>query len=167
MACRFRSQTDHRTGRMQCLYCRLQRSFLGRQHCPSRKYLPTCILRKSKLTTYHQIRSKALIHNAISFIAPTVGLIAGLVGTSFFYGVNASNTTSSLQSWSCQWSAIDMNMKPHFRTLCKESKAALYLMVMMIPLQVIVMSTLAIGAIIEKKQQHVVVHESKGSPAMS
>jgi hypothetical protein len=108
-----------------------------------------------------------LIHNAISFIAPTVGLIAGLVGTSFFYGVNASNTTSSLQSWSCQWSAIDMNMKPHFRTLCKESKAALYLMVMMIPLQVIVMSTLAIGAIIEKKQQHVVVHESKGSPAMS
>jgi hypothetical protein len=94
-------------------------------------------------------------------------LIAGLVGTSFFYGVNASNTTFSLQSWSCQWSAIDMNMKPHFRTLCKESKTALYLMVMMIPLQVIIMLTVVVGAISEKKQRQVVVHERKGSPAMS
>jgi hypothetical protein len=108
-----------------------------------------------------------LIHSSISFIAPAVGLIAGLVGTSFFYGVNSSNTTSSLQSWTCQWSAIDMNMKPHFSTLCKESKVALYLIVMMIPLQVIVMSTVVVGAITEKKQRRAVVHERKGSPAMS
>ncbi|EPE36179.1 hypothetical protein GLAREA_05517 [Glarea lozoyensis ATCC 20868] len=113
------------------------------------------------------IRNKTLIHTIISFIAPTVGLIAGLVGTSFFYGVNSSSTTHSLQSWSCQWSAIDMNMKPHFRTLCKESKTALYLMVMMIPLQVIVMSLVAFGAVAEKKQRQIVVHERKGSPAMS
>jgi hypothetical protein len=40
-------------------------------------------------------------------------------------------------------------------------------MVMMIPLQVIVMLTVVAGAISEKKQLQVGVHERKGSPAMS
>jgi hypothetical protein len=40
-------------------------------------------------------------------------------------------------------------------------------MVMMIPLQVIVMSLVAFGAVTEKRQRQVVVHERKGSPAMS
>jgi len=113
------------------------------------------------------LRRKASLHTVISYIAPAVGLIVALVAISFFYGVNASNTTHSLQSWSCQWSAIDMNMKPHFGTLCKESKAGLYLMVMMIPLEVLVLSIVAFGAVTEKKQRRVGVPERKGSPALS
>ncbi|KAG9239230.1 hypothetical protein BJ875DRAFT_448761 [Amylocarpus encephaloides] len=112
-----------------------------------------------------ELRAIQLKYRGIAFLAPTVGLIAGLVGTSFFYGVNASNTTSSLQSWSCQWSAIDMNIKPHWGTLCRQSKAGLYLMVMMIPLQVIVLSAGAVGVFAAKPR--LVVRERKGSPAMS
>ncbi|KAF4631799.1 hypothetical protein G7Y89_g6334 [Cudoniella acicularis] len=110
-------------------------------------------------------RNKALIHLSISYLCPVIALAAGLIGTSFFYGVNSSNTVSSLQSWSCQWSAIDMDVKPYWGTLCKESKVALYLTVMMIPLQIIILGTLAWGALAGKKQP--VIHERKGSPAMS
>jgi hypothetical protein len=58
-----------------------------------------------------------------------------------------------------------MDTKPHWGTLCKESKAALYLTVMLIPLEVLVLTAAAWGAFAEKKQ--LVVHERKGSPAMS
>ncbi|RDL40411.1 Uncharacterized protein BP5553_00390 [Venustampulla echinocandica] len=110
-------------------------------------------------------RNKPLIQSSVAFLAPGVCLIAGLIGTSFFYGVNSSNTVSSIQSWSCQWSSIPMDAKPHWGTLCKESKAALYLMVMMIPLQVLVLGAAALGAVSQTKQP--VVVERKGSPAMS
>ena len=43
--------------------------------------------------------------------------------------------------------------------------AALYLTVMLIPLEVLILGTVAFGAFVEKKQ--VVHHERKGSPAMS
>ncbi|KAH6681797.1 hypothetical protein B0J14DRAFT_577184 [Halenospora varia] len=112
------------------------------------------------------VRNKNLIHLSISYLCPVIGLIAGLVGISFFYGVNSSNTVSTIQSWSCQWSSIDMQVKPHWGALCKESKTALYLMVMMIPLQVIILGAAAFGAFATKKQQPV-THERKGSPAMS
>ena len=58
-----------------------------------------------------------------------------------------------------------MNVQPHWGQLCKESKVALYLMVMCIPVEVIVVGTVALGAVAEKK--HLVVRERKGSPAMS
>jgi len=111
------------------------------------------------------IQSKPFIHNSISFLTPTISLIAGLIATSFFYGVNASNTNFSLHSWSCQWSGVDMTVQPHWDILCNESKVALYLTVMLIPLQVIVLGTVAFGVFAEKKTQ--VGTQRKGSPAMS
>ena len=38
-----------------------------------------------------------------------------------------------------------MNTKPHWGALCKESKVALYLSVMMIPLQLLVLGTVVLG----------------------
>jgi len=120
---------------------------------------------KLMLTLLYQVRSKPLVNNSILLLAPTICLIAALVSTSFFYGVNSSTTTSSLHSWSCQWSAVDMTIKPHWGTLCKESKAALYLMIMLIPLELLIFGTVTVSMFVAKKQ--VVVHERKGSPAMS
>jgi len=111
------------------------------------------------------IRNNPLVRTSVSFVIPAICLIAALIGMSFFYGVNASNNVFSLQAWSCQWSSIDMNVKPHWGTLCKESKAALYLMVMIVPLEVLVLGTAAWGAFTEKKQ--LIVREKTGSPAMS
>lgn len=62
-------------------------------------------------------------------------------------------------------------MKPHWGSLCKESKTGLYLMVMMIPLQVIVLSTVVVGMFAVKAKANVARDEEnrerKGSPAMS
>lgn len=58
-----------------------------------------------------------------------------------------------------------MTIKPHWGTLCKESKAALYLMIMLIPLELLIFGTVAVSMFVAKKQ--VAVHERKGSPAMS
>jgi len=111
------------------------------------------------------IRSKPFIHNSISFLTPIISLIAGLIATSFFYGVNASTTNFSLHSWSCQWMDVDMTVQPHWDMLCKESKVALYLTVMIIPLQVLVLGTVAFGLFAEKKTP--VGTQRKGSPALS
>lgn len=111
------------------------------------------------------IRSKPLVHTSMSFLAPLVCLVAGLIGTSFFYGVNASSSTFSLHGWSCQWSSLDMNVEPHWNMLCRESKVALYLTVMMIPIQVVVLGTVAAEAFFQKKTS--ALPERKGSPAMS
>lgn len=111
------------------------------------------------------IRNNALIHSSVSFAAPAIAVVAALVATSFFYGVNASNTVNSLKSWSCQWSDISMNVEPHWGQLCKESKTALYLMVMCIPVEFLALSAAAWGAFSEKKL--LVIEERKGSPAMS
>jgi len=56
-----------------------------------------------------------------------------------------------------------MDTKPHWGTLCKESKASLYLTVMLIPLEILVLGA-AFFTIVAKRKQ-VVVHERKGSPA--
>ncbi|KAG0652060.1 hypothetical protein D0Z07_1461 [Hyphodiscus hymeniophilus] len=111
------------------------------------------------------IRNNPFTHSTISFAAPTICLIAALIGTSFFYGVNASNTVNSLKSWSCQWSDISMNVQPHWGQLCKESKTALYLTVMCIPVEVLVLATTAWGTM--SVNRPLVITERKGSPAMS
>jgi len=108
-----------------------------------------------------------MMHHSAAFLTPAICLIAGLVGASFFYGVNASNTVYSLQAWTCQWSSVNMTVKPHWNTLCKESKVALYLMVMIIPLEVLVLSSTLSEAIVEKKNVVARDRKGSGSPAMS
>lgn len=56
-----------------------------------------------------------------------------------------------------------MDNPPHYSTLCKQSKAALYLSIALIPIEVIVLGLAAWGFMAEKKA--VVIHERKGSPA--
>jgi hypothetical protein len=58
-----------------------------------------------------------------------------------------------------------MTVQPHWDMLCKESKVALYLTVMIIPLQVLVLGTVVFGVFAEKKSQ--VGAQRKGSPALS
>ncbi|PBP25237.1 hypothetical protein BUE80_DR003710 [Diplocarpon rosae] len=101
----------------------------------------------------------------ISYLAPAVSLVTALVGTLFFYAVDASETNSSLQSWSCQWSSIDMDVQPHWETLCAESRIALSLTIMLIPLQVCVLGAMAWSQRAAKKPS--TPRAPKDSPAMS
>lgn len=54
---------------------------------------------------------------------------------SIFYAINASTEVDSIQSWSCRWDGVAMSMRPHFGTLCKESKAALTLATLLVPVE--------------------------------
>lgn len=58
-----------------------------------------------------------------------------------------------------------MDAKPHWNVLCRETSAALYLMVMMIPLEALVLASVAYSSFAGKK--HTFETERKGSPAMS
>jgi hypothetical protein len=93
------------------------------------------------------------------------GLIAALVATSFFYSINTSNTVDTLQSWTCRWNNVPMTTSPHWDILCKESEAALYMSIAMIPLQLIILGLAGFSYIADKKAPFVVGR--KGSPAMS
>src|SRR5271169_898683 len=86
-----------------------------------------------------QLRTRSHTHSLLSIISPITSLIASLVATSFFYSINASSTVETVLSWTCRWSDVTMTQEPYFGTLCKESKAALYMTIAMIPLQVIVL----------------------------
>jgi hypothetical protein len=57
-----------------------------------------------------------------------------------------------------------LDVKPHFGALCKESKTALYLSVMIIPLEILVLGAGVLGKQGERKSVFI---REKGSPALS
>jgi len=58
-----------------------------------------------------------------------------------------------------------MSSAPHWGALCKESKAALYLTIVIIPLEVLILGLSLWVSSAERKQ--LVIRERKGSPALS
>jgi len=113
------------------------------------------------------VRQRSLIHTIICIATPAASLIATLVATSFFYAINASDTTDTLQSWSCQWSDVVMTQEPHFGRLCKESETALYLTIALLPLEVLVMGLAGTSFLQEKKASSFEERKHSSSPAMS
>ncbi|TQN74934.1 hypothetical protein CSHISOI_00500 [Colletotrichum shisoi] len=96
------------------------------------------------------LRGQTLIHKSLAVATPAVGLIASIIAVSFFYSINASITVDTLQSWSCRWSEVAMLTRPHFGTLCKQSKVGLYLSVLIIPIEVIILGAGAYLMILER-----------------
>jgi hypothetical protein len=113
------------------------------------------------------INSKPLISTSLAVLTPIISLIASLIATSFFYGANRSETNYSLHSWTCQWSSIPMDAQPYWGTLCKESKVALYLMIILIPISVMALGVGSFMGLAAKKNGGGRLAPRKGSPAMS
>ncbi|WQF76019.1 hypothetical protein CDEST_01033 [Colletotrichum destructivum] len=101
-------------------------------------------------TNIKKLRGQTLIHNSLAVATPAVGLIVSIIAVSFFYSINASITVDTLQSWSCRWSEVAMLTRPHFGTLCKQSKVGLYLSVLIIPTEVIILGAAAYQTILER-----------------
>ncbi|KAF3012175.1 hypothetical protein E8E14_006407 [Neopestalotiopsis sp. 37M] len=97
------------------------------------------------------LRSRVSAHTSVCFITPFVGFAASMIAMIFFYAVNASTTVDTLQSWSCQWESVEMKVQPYFGTLCHESKTALYLSVILVPVEAIVLSLAGYQCLLEKK----------------
>ncbi|GKT53347.1 hypothetical protein ColTof4_05528 [Colletotrichum tofieldiae] len=117
------------------------------------------------------LRGQTLIHNSLAVAAPAVGLVASIIAMSFFYSINASITVDTLQSWSCRWSEVVMVTRPHFGTLCKQSKAGLYLSVLLLPIEAIVLGAGVYQMILQRNVSRTsrVVQERRksGSPVPS
>ncbi|KAI0178224.1 hypothetical protein BJ166DRAFT_42749 [Pestalotiopsis sp. NC0098] len=114
------------------------------------------------------LRSKVSAHASMSLIAPFAGFAASMIAMIFFYAVNASTTVDTLQSWSCQWESVEMRVQPYFGTLCRESKTALYLSVILVPVEAIILSLAGYQWMLEKRAASFVVQsEKRDSPTPS
>ncbi|KAI0847877.1 hypothetical protein F5Y00DRAFT_106596 [Daldinia vernicosa] len=113
------------------------------------------------------LRNQTSVHTPLTFAAPFVGFTAVMIGMIFFYAVNTSATNDTLQSWSCQWGFASMGAKPHFGTLCNESRVALYLSVILVPVELIVFTIAGYQSILEKKALGFIPSHKTGSPVPS
>jgi hypothetical protein len=115
-----------------------------------------------------QLRGRTVIHTPLRFAAPFLGFSGALIAMIFFYAINMSTTVDTLQSWTCHWESVGMTVKPHFGTLCRESKTALYLSVILVPLEAIILSLASYQFILERKVDTAGPRSIKyGSPAPS
>ncbi|KAH7263329.1 hypothetical protein BKA59DRAFT_449541 [Fusarium tricinctum] len=96
-------------------------------------------------------RGNAAVKAGVGFAPPAVALIAAIIAMSFFYGVNASTTNDSLQSWTCRWKDVTMNVQPHFGTLCKQSRAGVGLSVMLVPVEAIILGLAVYQLTLERR----------------
>ncbi|KAI1063041.1 hypothetical protein LB507_005977 [Fusarium sp. FIESC RH6] len=115
------------------------------------------------------VRGNAAVKVIITLTPPAIALIAAIISMSFFYGVNASTTHDSLQSWTCRWKDVTMTMQPHFGTLCKQSKASVGLAVMLVPVEAIILGLAAYQFVLEKRSSMTSDGRGRkaGSPALS
>ena len=60
-----------------------------------------------------------------------------------------------------------MNIKPHFGTLCKENKTALYMSVILVPVEAVLLSLAAYQMMLERKATGIAQMRKRGSPALS
>ncbi|KAK8111558.1 uncharacterized protein PG998_008015 [Apiospora kogelbergensis] len=112
------------------------------------------------------LRNSTTLHTPVTFAAPFVGFVAVMIAMIFFYAVNASTTVDTVQSWSCQWESVSMQMKPHFGAICKETKTALYLSIILIPVEALILSLAGYQMMLERKAAGA-ERSRKGSPALS
>lgn len=111
------------------------------------------------------LRSNTPVHTFLTLGSAFVGLVSAIVATSFFYGINRSSVTATIQSWSCHWSDVQMTSEPNFHRMCRQAEAGLYLTVIMIPLFAII-GIVGIMAVVQDKKV-TMIHARKGSPALS
>ncbi|KAI1378198.1 hypothetical protein F4677DRAFT_385860 [Hypoxylon crocopeplum] len=113
------------------------------------------------------LRNRTSVHASVSLTAPFIGFTAVMISMIFFYAVNASISDDTLQSWTCQWGYASMSAKPHFGTLCNESQTALYLSVILVPVELIVLTVAGYQSILERKSVGAMPTRKSGSPVPS
>lgn len=83
-------------------------------------------------------------------LAPLAAFVAALTAMAVFYGVNTSDRADTVQSWSCRWEDVFMTAGPHFGTLCKQSRAGLYLSVLLVPLELVAFAAAGYQLLLER-----------------
>ncbi|KAL1839114.1 hypothetical protein VTJ49DRAFT_1845 [Mycothermus thermophilus] len=81
------------------------------------------------------LRAQTSLHQILTFLTPLLGFIASLAAISVYYAADASDAHDTVLSWTCRWRDVPMSQAPHWGPLCAQSRAALYLAVMLVPLE--------------------------------
>lgn len=97
------------------------------------------------------VRNNSIINLLTLLSLPLIALIVSIVSISVFYSINASTTTDSFQSWTCRWKHVDMQIQPHFGTLCNQSQASVGLSVMLVPLEIIILGMAACQILLKRR----------------
>ncbi|KAI4869437.1 hypothetical protein F4820DRAFT_10031 [Hypoxylon rubiginosum] len=113
------------------------------------------------------LRNQKIVHTSLTFVAPFVSFTGVMISMIFFYAINASTTDDTLQSWSCQWGFANMSARPHFGTLCNESRTALYLSVILVPVELVVLTVAGYQSMLERKSIGARPFRKSGSPVPS
>jgi hypothetical protein len=113
-----------------------------------------------------QLRNKTTVHTSLTFAAPLVGLAAALIAIIFFYTVNASDSVDTFLSWTCRWTSVPMTQQPHWNTLCSQSRAGLYLSILLIPVEAVALGLAGYQLKVEK-YTNAYENARKGSPTLS
>jgi len=120
-------------------------------------------LRKNQTNelSLNQLRSLIGLHRVLSFLAPAIGLITSIVATALQYHINQTSSSSTLQTWACQWQSVSMS-SPNFNVICKETRVALYMTVTLIPLEVVILGLVGTKIVLAKKASNMNAIERKG-----
>ncbi|KAK0711264.1 hypothetical protein B0H67DRAFT_491235 [Lasiosphaeris hirsuta] len=113
------------------------------------------------------LRSKTVAHTSTTFAAPLVGLAAALIAIIFFYAVNASEEVDTFLSWTCRWETVPMTVQPNWGTLCRQSRAGLYLAILLIPVEAAALGLAGFQLKVEKYASNYSSAARKGSPTLS
>ncbi|KAI9167375.1 hypothetical protein HJFPF1_03502 [Paramyrothecium foliicola] len=115
------------------------------------------------------LRRNTVISSVSCLGAPLIGFVLAFIAMAFFYGVNASDTVETFQSWTCRWQGVAMRSEPHFGTLCKQSRAGLGLAVALVPLEAVILGLAAYQIILERKMDRTSTGRGQkaASPALS
>jgi hypothetical protein len=117
------------------------------------------------LTLHHQLRARTALHQPLTLVLPLLSFIAALVAISVYYAADASGAQDTALSWTCRWRDIPMSQEPRWGPLCAQSRAALYLAVMLVPLEA---GALAVAAVSVKVQKYVERYlEARKTPALN
>lgn len=69
----------------------------------------------------------------------------------FHYAGAASREVNTVQSWSCRWKHAVMMQSPHFGTLCRQSEAAVGLVVALVIVELVLVGVTMIQVVLARR----------------
>ncbi|KAH7041310.1 uncharacterized protein B0I36DRAFT_358493 [Microdochium trichocladiopsis] len=114
-----------------------------------------------------KLQKLQMAQRIVTFAAPSIGFLSVFVAVVLFYSVNASTTTDTVHSWSCQWDYTPMSTKPYFDSVCKESKTALYLSIILIPVEAAALGLGLYRMLLERKALQSNPASKSSSPSLA
>lgn len=126
--------------------CTVQSALRSRRH------------RSDDFPSYPQIRRRPTLLNVLSTVTAVAGLIFSVVGLAYaqiltrrFRAGREHDGTTTFVAWTCKWSRQGVPAPAIFKTVCKEGRAVVVLMGVVIGLEVLALAVCAWGWSIEAK----------------